>query len=569
MEDVLGGRITVCAKVRRSCERFQRDLKRSREDPRYPWRFDEELAARPVQFMERFLKPTKGDYDELRLLPWQCFVEGNLYGWVDRETGLRRFREALIIMGRGNGKSTMVAGNATYGACKDGERGADIYLLANSKEQAGNVFEECRKQIASSPTLSSRFRPLRDGVYYDAMQATIKSRSSDSHKLDGLNPHLAIFDEIHEYKEFKLINVIRRGMKKRRQPLTIYITTMGTVLDGALTQLYHLFSDALEDGVLQAEVADRMFTFICELDPEDDIDDESNWIKANPSLGTLLHIEDLREDWQRSKLTPAEKADFITKQLDVAVDSSEAAYLPMEIINRNRDIIRLEDVAGRAFYGGYDLSSREDFTAACLLTRLDDRRWFVLHHSWTTKRKAELDNEKIDYYSYAMQGILDICDGEYIRQETVLQWFRKMAETYEITCIGYDPANAQWLNQALEADGFATKVVRQGPITLNDPMKSFREAMIDGMIVTNDDPLLRWYMHNVKLRNNYADREKENWMPTKTNRYRKIDGFMALIDAWCVAQEYEAPQGTGDAGIEIIKLDFGKKSTGGLIYGAV
>ena len=568
-QDALAGRIIVCDKVRRACERFERDLKRSREDPRYPWRFDEELAARPIEFMEKFLRPTKGDYERMTLLPWQCFVEGNLYGWVDRDTGLRRYREAMIIMGRGNGKSTMVAGNATFGACKDGERGADIYLLANSKEQAGTVFDECRRQILTSPALAARFRPLRDGVYYDGMQATIKSRSSDSRKLDGLNPHLAIFDEIHEYKEFKLINVIRRGMKKRRQPLTIYITTMGTVLDGALTQLYHLFSDALDEGILEAEVADRMFAFICELDAGDDVDDETAWVKANPSLGTLLSLDDLREDWQRSKLTPAEKADFITKQLDVAVDSSEAAYLPIEIINRNREIIRLEDMAGKAFYAGYDLSSREDFTAACLLAPLGDRRWFVIHHSWTTKRKVELDNEKIDYYAYAMQGILDICEGEYIRQETVLEWFKRMAETYEITCIGYDPANAQWLNMALEAEGFQTKIVRQGPITLNDPMKSFREAMIDGRIVSNDDPMLRWYMHNVKLRNNFQDREKENWVPTKTNRYRKIDGFMALLDAWTVAQEYEAPQAAQEASIEIVKLDFGRRKSGGLRYGAV
>ena len=571
VDDVLQGRITTCLKVRRACERFARDLERS-EDPGYPWRFDEELAARPIDFMERFLRPTKGDYDSLTLLPWQCFVEGSLYGWVEKATGFRRFREAMIIMGRGNGKSTLVAGNATFGACKDGERGADIYLLANSKEQAGNVFDECRKQILSSPALASRFRPLRDGVYYDGMQATIKSRSSDSRKLDGLNPHLAIFDEIHEYKEFKLINVIRRGMKKRRQPLTIYITTMGTVLDGALTQLYHLFSDALEDGVMAAEVADRMFAFICELDPDDQVEDSSCWIKANPSLGTLLRLEDLEEDWKRSKLTPSEKADFITKQLDVSVDSSEAAYLPIEILQRNREVIRMEELAGRMCYGGYDLSAREDFTAAALLFPLEGGKWFCLHHSWTTKRKVELDNEKIDFYGFAMQGILDICDGEYIRQEKILAWFKRMSQVYEITCIGYDPANAVWLNQQLEAEGFKTERVRQGPLTLNDPMKSLRELMMDGRLISNDDPMLRWYMHNVKLRNNYQDREKENWMPTKHNRYRKIDGFMALLDAWTVAMEHDVPAVSAEiTDIEIVKLDFGRgrRNGGRLRYGAV
>ena len=136
--DVLDGTIPMGEKVRLACQRHFDDLEKSRS-PDYPWRFDEAKAARPIEFMERFLSPTKGEYGKMRLLGWQCLVEGSLYGWVDKRTGLRRFREGLIVVGRGNGKSTMVAGNATYGASKDGERGADIYLLANSKEQAGIV----------------------------------------------------------------------------------------------------------------------------------------------------------------------------------------------------------------------------------------------------------------------------------------------------------------------------------------------------------------------------------------------------------------------------------------------
>ncbi len=538
-DDVIAGRIITSHKVRLACERFKRELDRSKHDPDYPWAFDETLAARPSEFMERYLRPTKGNYDSMTLMPWQCFCEGNMFGWVDKETRLRRFREALILGGRGIGKTTLIAGNATYGASKDGERGADVFLLANAKDQAKIGFEECFKQIKASPALRSRFRLTREGIFYDPTNSTIKARASDSSTLDGLNPYLAIFDEIHEYKVWKLIDVVRRGMIKRTQPLTIYITTMGTVLDGVLTQLYALFSDALEEGILPASVADRLFAYICEMDPGDDLDDSSLWIKANPSMDVLQNRDELEREWERAKLVPQNKADFITKQLCVTVDSSEAAYLPVEILDRNRDTIDMEQLLGRMCYGGYDLSSREDFTAAVLLFPLDDGRWFVLHHSWTTRRKAELDNEKIDYNHFAMLGLLTICDGDYVPQDEVFKWFKAMAGAngiYEVLAIGYDPANAVWCNRALEAEGFATEVVRQGPLTLNDPMKSFREAMMDGRIVTNNDPLLRWYMHNVRLRNNYLDKEKENWMPTKTNRYRKIDGFAALIDAWCVAQ---------------------------------
>ena len=241
-QDVLSGEIEACEKVKRACRRFLDDLERSRTDPDYPWVFDEHKAGRPVDFMERFLVPTKGDYDRMELMGWQCFIECNLYGWVDRETGYRRFREALILVGTGNGKSTMMAGNATFLACKDGERGADIYLLANSKEQAGIVFGECKSQIQASPFLAPRFRTLRDGVYYDKMNATIMHRSSDSKRLDGLNPHGAIFDEIHERSlqcdlAFAMALETRRALRPDLRLLAMSATMDADEIGGACVRV--------------------------------------------------------------------------------------------------------------------------------------------------------------------------------------------------------------------------------------------------------------------------------------------------------------------------------------------
>lgn len=533
--DVDAGRIVACKKVKLACRRFLRDLERAK-DPAYPWRFDEQKAARPIDFIERFLAPTKGDYDKMTLMPWQCFVECNLYGWVSKETGLRRFREGLIVVGTGNGKSTLLAGNATYGACKDGERGADIYLLANSKEQAGIVFNECHAQIKASRFLAPRFRTLRDGVYYDAMSASIRHRSSDSKRLDGLNPHMAIFDEIHEYRDFRLINIIKRKIIKRLQPLIVYITTMGNVIDGPLAYFYDLFTDAMS-GKLAEAVADRMFAFIAELDETDNPEDDSTWIKANPSLGVLLKIEDLRATWERDKHIPAQRADFLCKQLNITVNTDDMAFVQPEVLGRNSDTMAEEALLGRRCYGGFDLSSREDFTAAALEFPLDDGRVFVLLHSWVPRRKAELDQEKIDYYGLAMRGHLTIVEGEYIQQEDVYNWFCEQAKKYEIVTIGYDPANATRLRQMLENKGFACEIVRQGPLTLNDPMKDIKELLLGGRVVSNNDPMLRWYTDNVRISGERRHADKQNWMPSKRNKFRKIDGFMAWLDAHAINME--------------------------------
>ena len=558
VEDVLEGRIRACEKVKAACRRFLEDLERSR-DPDYPWRFDEFKAGRPVDFMEKFLVPTKGEYDRMELMGWQCFIECNLYGWVDKATGYRRYREALILVGTGNGKSTMMAGNATFLACKDGERGADIYLLANSKEQAGITFGECSRQIQASRFLAPRFRPLRDGVYYDKTQSSIKPRSSDSKRLDGLNPHGAVFDEIHEYRDFKLLNIIKRKTVKRRQPLVIYITTMGKVIDGPLAYYYDLFTDAME-GKLLPEVGDRMFCYIAELDPEDDIEDTANWIKANPGLGVTLHLEELEKQWDRCKLIPSERADFICKQLNIMVNADDMQFVQPEILKRNRDTIDEESLLGRRCYGGFDLSNREDFTAAALEFPLDDGRTFVKLHSWVPQRKVDLDQEKIDYYGLQMKGYLTIVPGEYVLQEDVHAWFVEQAKKYEIVTIGYDPANATRLRQMLEAGGadypaFDCQVVRQGPITLNDPMKDIKELLITGQVVSNNDPMLAWYTDNVRISGERRHLDKENWMPMKRNKFRKIDGFMAWLDAHCIRMQKQ-PAGVDytPPGIRVVDL---------------
>ena len=563
----ISGEILTCEKTRMACRRFLDDLERSRTDPAYPWTFDEHKAARPVDFMERFLTPTKGDYDRMELMPWQCFIECNLYGWVDKNTGLRRYREGLVLVGTGNGKSTMMAGNATFGACKDGERGADVYLLANSKEQAGIVFNECKAQIEASRYLAPRFRTLRDGVYYDKMNATIKHRSSDSQRLDGLNPHMAIFDEIHEYRDFKLLNIIKRKTVKRRQPLTLYITTMGNVLDGPLAYYYDLFTDAMM-GKLAPEVGDRMFAFICELDSTDDIENPATWIKANPGLGKTLHLDELVKQWERCKHIPSERADFICKQLNIMVNADDMAFVQPEVIRRNKDIIPEESLLGRRCYGGFDLSNREDFTAAALEFPLDDGRIFVLLHSWVPQRKVDLDQEKIDYYGLYMKGYLTIVPGEYVQQEDVYRWFAEKSWFYEIVTIGYDPANATRLRQMLEASGkvegksvqaFDCQVVRQGPITLNDPMKDIKELLLAGKVVSNNDPMLAWYTDNVRISGERRHMDKQNWMPTKRNKYRKIDGFMAWLDAHAIRMEKQ-PAGVIYTAPRVRVIDLGGRA---------
>jgi len=525
--DVVEGRILSGKKRIQSCQRFIDELERSYTDQTYPWAFDVQKGYRPIEFIERFLVPTKGAYSRTELLPWQHFVQANMYGWVNRKTGYRRFRESLIIVGQGNGKSTMIAGNAAFGLTKDNERGAEIYALSNSREQARIVFNECSAQINGSPAISKHVKTTQDGLYY--RNSKFQPLASDSKNLDGRNVHMGVFDEIQEYRDYKLINVIKGKIKKRKQPMIIYITTLGTVIDGPLMDFYILGSQILAgDKAISRRAADRMFVYIDEIDEEDDPTDPACWPKANPSLGALLDIEDLIDEWERVKSIPAERGNFINKQLNVWTSVDELSFLDIKTIRKNNREIDTEKLLGERCYGGFDLGETEDFTSACLEFPLPENCFFLLEHSWTTEKKMEIDHEKLDWQMLIDGGWLTVCPGEYVDYNYVIQWFLEQRAKYRIETIGFDPAKAFMMVQEMRENGFILNDVRQGEITLTAPLDNLKERFLDGNIIHNNNPMFNWYLGNVKLTKRSAN---ATYLPTKQSKYRKIDGFAAFLDA--------------------------------------
>nr|DAO93675.1 MAG TPA: Large Terminase [Caudoviricetes sp.] len=529
-EDVIADRLEIASGKRRkqAAERFLTELDKM-SDPAYPWIFDIERAYRPINFIEKFCKPSKGDYDKMELLPWQHFIEGNIYGWIDKKTGLRRFREAITIVGAGNGKSTLICGNGTYAASKDGERGAEVYMLANSKEQARIIFGECGTQIKSSPLLAQNFRVTRDGIYYDPTNSKIQPLATDSKNLDGRNVHLGIFDEIQEYRNYELINVIKAKTKKRRQPLIIYITTLGTVIDGPLMDLYVLGGNILDgsDAVSQ-RAADRVFVYIDEIDEKDDPNDVECWGKANPSLGKLLLLDDLIDEWERVKPVPAERSNFINKQLNVFTTVDELSFLDPVTIKLNDKTLDIETLRGERCYGGFDLSETEDFTSACLEFPLPENEFFVLSHSWIPEHKVEIDREKLDWYGLVQEGLITIVPGRYVDYNLVFEWFEEQRQKYRIDSVGYDPAKAFLLVQLMKEKAFVMNEVRQGELTLTAPLDNLKERFLDGNVIHNNNRMFNWYLRNAKLTKRGPN---ATYLLTKQSKSRKIDGLAALLDA--------------------------------------
>jgi phage terminase large subunit-like protein len=544
-EQVVNGKVIASCKVIQACQRHLNDLKRAGTEE-FPYVFEEEKGHRPIRFIEKYCKPSKGNFKQLILQPWQHFILGSLFGWVHKETSLRRFKEGLIFVGRKNGKTTLISGVSLFGVSKDGENGADIPLLANSMKQARLLFDEAKAMIKSSPKLKKRFRPLRDAIHFDKTFSKIEPQAADSEKLDGLNTHIGVFDEIHESKDYKLINVIKNSRGSREQPLLIYITTAGYQLDGPLVEYYGQGSDTLNGEI----VDERTFYFLAELDDESEFDQPEMWIKANPNLNVSIKLQDMIEDWEKAKRTPQERNDFITKRFNMFVNSSEQSFLDFTTLKKNNKHMDFAELINIPCVGAFDLSDSEDFTSACLeWPILDTGEVVTLSHSWVPEKKVKAENEKIDYKELEKEGLLTIVPGEYINKEYIYEWFVEQSKVYMIEIIAYDPAKAYGLVESLIRYGFKTMVVRQGHLTLGPAVDDVKERFIDGNVIFNNNRLFRWYVNNVKM---VEDRNR-NKLPTKQGRYRKIDGFAAFLNSHTeVMKKFVGTK--GDGAIEFVSV---------------
>ena len=191
--------------------------------------FDEQAGLYVVEFFERFLKHTLGQWagQPFNLLDWQRDdIVMPLFGWK-RPDGTRRYRKAYIEVPKKNGKSTLCGGLALYLLIADGEPRAQIYGAAADREQAGIVFGEAANMVQASGQLSRKLDVIRSTkrLIDKRTNSFFHAISADAYTNEGLNAHAIIFDELHAQKTRDLWDALRYSMASRRQPLLISITT--------------------------------------------------------------------------------------------------------------------------------------------------------------------------------------------------------------------------------------------------------------------------------------------------------------------------------------------------------
>ncbi|MCC8050925.1 MAG: terminase large subunit [Clostridiales bacterium] len=528
---IMRGEIPACRRIK---EVYSRLAAESQTPGCYV--FDEARATRPIDFIERFCRHSKGEWAgrPVRLELFQkAFIQA-LFGFIDPETGLRRYREAFFLVGRKNGKSTLLAGLALYMLIADGEGGAEVYSTATKYAQARLLFDECHNMVKQSLELSKHIRKRKSDLYFIPTMSKLQPLSRNSDSLDGLNASFVIMDELHGIKDRKLYEVMRQSQSARRQPLLVMITTAGTVRECIFDDMYNHACE-VADGVI---TDDSFLPVLYELDRRTEWSDPGAWMKANPSLGHIKKPDDLQLKVERAKQSPNDLSGVLCKEFNIR-ETVHSAWLSFDAIN-NTDTFDLENFRGAYCIGGADLSITTDLTCASLLLmkRGSDKK-YITQMYWlpADSLQERVTQDKIPYDKWAARGLLRLCAGNSINYSDVTAWFVETVKKYDLfpAWVYYDSYSARYFVEEMQMQGFTMVRCIQGAKTLSLPMQMLGADLKAHKVIYNNNPILKWCLTNTGIQ---TDRNG-NIVPIKNQSPKqRIDGAAALLDCYVGLYEH-------------------------------
>jgi phage terminase large subunit-like protein len=452
--------------------------------------FDDKKGNRPIEFIEKFCRQSKGRWagKPLKLLDWQRSFIMRLFGWR-APNGLRRFRTAYLEVGKKNGKSTMISALVLYLALADKEGAPEVYLNAVDREQASIVFDETARMIERSPYFSPRLEVTKSKkrIIDPIGHGKIQANSADAPSKDGVNASASIFDELHRFKTRELWDVFEYAGASREQPLKIVITTAGEEEEGPWFEQRE-YSEKVNEGVIPDVTH---LGVIYRTRPEDDLDDPATWRKANPSLGVTINEDDFRNDLAKARNNPAELGNFLRLRLNI-VARSEGKFIELLAWDACTDWGDPADDA--PCYLGLDLSDRNDLTALIGIRGDFENGFDVGCKFWLPRENiAKLERQhQVPYRMWADQGHIELTAGNTIDYAFVQQQILEIASQRNLVKLMADPYNAKKLAEdLLNLYGLPVEYVRQGYLSLSDPTKTLHELITAGKIRHGGHPVLR------------------------------------------------------------------------------
>ena len=525
-QQVQAGEIPTCKWTRLAVDRQVEDLAREPSE-QWPWVFDEERAARICAFLE-LLPHIKGKWARqgklLVLDPWQCFIITTVFGWVHRETGLRRFREAYIEVPRKNGKSLVSAGIGLYMLSADGEQGAEVYSAATTRDQARIVFDDAKGMAERTPDMRTYLGVaiLTHSITVAHTSSKFSPLAAEASTQDGLNVHCAVIDELHAHKKRDLYDVIDTARGAREQSLLWLITTAGTDRSGICYERRTHITKVLDRVIDDA----TMFGIIYSIDDKDDPFDPTTWAKANPNWGVSVLQDDMEAAARKAAAMPSALNNFLTKRLNVWVNG-ESPWMDMRAWERcAMPEMQLSDYAGEPCWMGLDLAQKKDFAALCLVFQRGDE-WHVCIRLYLNELAVQ-ESGNAHLSGWARSGYVEVTDGDITDFDVLAEDLRSYCKQFDVQEIAFDPALSMYFAGKLIEEGLPLVEIAQRALFFTPPLIQVENLVLEKKLKFDGNPVMTWMVSNLVVK---ISKFNELRSPTKERAENKIDGPMAMLMA--------------------------------------
>lgn len=515
-EDVLSGKIVTGHYIRLAVERFYRLM----GDERYEFR--ERKVDQVCEFISIIHHYTgKHAGKPFVLEAWQEWIVASMYGFYLRGTNERLVQSAYIEMARKQGKSAFASALCLYHLIADGEMNAEVYMAANSKDQAKVSFNMASNFSKMLDPKKEFLDPYRDTIKYERTLSFLKVLAADSSKLDGPNASMYLIDEYHAAKSSGVKDVLQSSQGMRENPMAVIITTAGFDRLGVCYQ----YREMCTEVVSGLKEDDTLFIAIYCLDKEDDWKDEAVWVKSNPNLGVTVQTKYLKTQVRKAINTPSDEVGIKTKNLNIWCDA-EKTWIKDDYILTASANVDLEEYCGLDCFIGVDLSSTSDLTSFSVMIPTTEKMvwktfYFLPEAALTEKRFKEL------YGEWARQGALYITPGNVVDYDYIQNKIMEIGQILNIVTIGYDSWNATQFVINCTEKGLPMEPYSQSIGNFNKPTKELERLLLSGVAVIDNNIINRHCFRNVVM----ARDKNGNTKPSKQYEEKKIDGVIAMIMA--------------------------------------
>lgn len=507
--------------------------------------FDENAADSAVRYIESNIRHVKGDLagQLLKLEEWQKNrIIRPLFGWKEIRTGLRKYRSAYIEIPKKSGKSFLAASMAAIFLDIEKEGGSEVVGVAWGKKQASLVFDATKGVINNSPRLKEKCRVMRNVIEAPDHVGGIKkyiTLSKDAGAEDGLNPQLAIVDELHVHKSDHVIEMVEKSMGARKQPLSFVITTAGSDLYGVGYQRHEYARDVAE-GIMDDE---RLLVCIYGADKDADPFAEETWAAANPNYGVSVYKASYEAEANKARASSSSLNSFKRYYLNIWTQSADGWISDIVWQSSSKKTKIPYDLLRKyPCYGGLDLSSRSDITAFTLMWNINEQ-FYSLNWFWLPEDKGSMsaDTKNIRYRDWVKEGYITETSGNVVDYTFILAKLSELQKDYDIRMVAYDNWNSQHLVPDLVEKGLDLIEFRQGFKSMNAPTKELEAIIMKKKFEHFGNPVLRWMAGNVEIQTDPAENIKV--VKDRNNREKKVDGIISNI--MCMGLWLELPDTGG------------------------